>query len=182
MNPYEPVTQTEFADWIGVTQQAVSDMITRGVLQPSHSLKDWNRAYCNHMRGVAAGRGSDAELAKERAELTRINAQRAMIKLEIEQGETAPVAAIEQVLASVGRGIAGHLEPLPGAIHKLCPGLTPEALALVQRAVSSACDLAAQASLDLLVEPDEDAAPAADGADDLLRPFEPDVDDGIPDA
>ena len=168
MNPYEPVTQVEFADWIGVTQQAVSDMVTRGVLQPGQSLKEWMRAYCNHMRGVASGRGSDAELAKERAELTRVNSQRARIKLEVEQGETAPVAAIEQVLASIGRGIAGKLEPLPGTLHKLCPELTPEALVAVQRAISDACDLAVSASLELLVDPDEDAEAGANAGDDLF--------------
>lgn len=175
MNPYEPVTQTEFADWIGVTQQAVSDMVGRGVLQQGKSLKEWTRAYCNHMRGIASGRGSDAELARERAELTRINAQRAQLKLEIEQGESAPIAAIEQVLASIGRGIAGNLEPLPGMIHKLCPDLTPEALVQVQRAVSAACDLAVGASLDMLTEPDEDAPP---DADDLLHAADLDAEEG----
>ncbi|MBS3996605.1 MAG: hypothetical protein KGZ67_04610 [Hydrogenophaga sp.] len=177
MNPYEPVTQSEFADWIGVTQQAVSDMVGRGVLHPGQSLKEWMRAYCNHMRGVAAGRGSDAELARERAELTRINSQRARLKLEMEQGESAPIAAIEQVLASIGRGIGGHLEPLPGVIHKLCPDLTPEALKQVQAAVSKACDLAVSASLDLLTEPDEEAAP--DGDDLFPQPAAGDEEGGI---
>lgn len=169
MNPYEPVTQADFADWIGVTQQAVSDMVGRGVLQPGQSLKEWTRAYCNHMRGVASGRGSDAELARERAELTRINAQRAGIKLAVEQGEHAPVAAIEQVLASIGRGIAGQLEPLPGTLRKLCPDLTPEALVKVQRAIADACDLAVSASLDMLVDGDDETEGGPDTGDDLFQ-------------
>lgn len=165
MNPYEPVTQSEFADWIGVTQQAVSDMVGRGVLHPGQSLKEWTRAYCNHMRGVAAGRGSDAELAKERAELTRVNRERAQIKLALELGESAPVAAIEQVLAAVGRTVAGQLEPLPGVLHKLCPALTPEALVEMQRAISAACESAAFASLAMLGADEEDAGDATDELD-----------------
>ena len=167
MNPYEPVTQTEFADWIGVTQQAVSDMVSRGVLHPGQSVKEWNRAYCNHMRGVASGRGSDAELARERAELTRINAARAQIKLDTETAASAPTASLEQVLASVGRSVAGQLEPLSGQIHKLCPALTPEALVAVQRAIAEACDLAVNASLALLAEPVEGEELDGDGGDDL---------------
>jgi terminase small subunit / prophage DNA-packing protein len=157
LNPDKPVKQSEFADWIGVTQQAVSDLVGRGVLQRGQSLREWTLAYCNHMRGVASGRGSDGDLARERAELTRVTRERAQIKLALELGESAPVSAIEQVLSAVGRTVAGQLEPLPGVLHKLCPALTPEALVEMQRAISAACESAAAASLALLgSDEDED--------------------------
>lgn len=150
MNPYEPVTQADFADWIGVTQQAVSDMVGRGVLQPGQSLKEWIRAYCNHMRGVASGRGSDAELAKERAHATRVARERNEIKLAVDLGQFAPVTGLELVLATVGGTVAARLEALMPKLHKLCPELTPQAVALGQREVKQACDEAAAASLALL--------------------------------
>lgn len=150
MNPYEPVTQADFADWIGVTQQAVSDMVGRGVLQPGQSLKEWTRAYCNHMRGVASGRGSDAELAKERAHATRVARERNEIKLAVDLGQFAPVTGLELVLATVGGTVAARLEALMPKLHKLCPELTPQAVALGQREVKQACDEAAAASLALL--------------------------------
>lgn len=171
-----PATQAQIGALIGVTQQAISDMQSRGVMAPGLSLHAAVIAYCNHIRGVAAGRGSDGDLARERAELTRVQRERQQIKLALEQSEAAPVGTIEQVLASVGRTIAGQLEPLAGEIHKLCPALTPEALVRVQRAVAEACDRAVAVSLDLLVEPD----PAEADGDSEGRQV-PEDDGGFPD-
>ena len=176
MNPYEPVTQADFADWIGVTQQAVSDMVGRGVLQPGQSLKEWTKAYCNHMRGVASGRGSDAELAKERAHATRVARERNEIKLAVDLGQFAPVTGLELVLATVGGTVAARLEALMPKLHKLCPELTPQAVALGQREVKQACDEAAAASLALLdkleaeaqeMEAQDNAVREQSSADDL---------------
>jgi phage terminase Nu1 subunit (DNA packaging protein) len=67
------------------------------------------------------------------------------------------VSLIEQVLATVGRTIAGSLEALPGTLHKRCPALTPEDLKIVQIEVSKACDLAVTASLANLDAAEESA-------------------------
>lgn len=155
-------TQAEFGDLVGVTQPAVSDMLGRGVLTQGHTTGQWLHAYCTHLRGVAAGRGSDSELAYERAELTRVNRERAQIKLAVESKEFAPIAVIEQVLSHIGRSVAGYLEPLPGQIHKLCPALTPEDVARIQSEVSKACDVAAGASLALLSVDEQDAQSGAE--------------------
>lgn len=155
-----PATQQQIAELIGVTQQAVSEMMGRGVMAPGLSLRGALMAYTNHMRLMAAGR--DGDLARERAELTRVQRERQEIKLALERDEAAPVAVIEQVLATVGRVVSGKLEPLAGQIHKICPQLTPEALVKVQAAIAEACDMAVSASMDALVEPDEEQGGAGD--------------------
>lgn len=177
MNLDAPCTQAAFGELIGVGQPAVSDMVSRQVLRPGDTARQWLLAYCAHMREQAAGRGADGELAFQRSELARVSRERAEIKLAKERGEYAEVALIEQVLATVGRGIVGALEPLHVTLHRQCPALTPEDLKLIQTEVARACDLAASASLALLDVPDEDAEPGADGPARDDADADPDPDD-----
>lgn len=177
MNLEAPCTQAAFGELIGVGQPAVSDMVARQVLRPGDTARQWLLAYCAHMREQAAGRGADGELAFQRSELARVSRERAEIKLAKERGEYAEVALIEQVLATVGRGIVGALEPLHVTLHRQCPALTPEDLKLIQTEVARACDLAASASLALLDVPDEDAEPGADGPGRDDADPDPDPDD-----
>lgn len=147
MNLDTTCTQAQFGELVGISQPAVSDLLTREVIQPGAAAGAWLIDYCAHLREQAAGRGADGELAYQRSELARVSRERAEIKLALERREYAPVSLIEQVLATVGRTIAGSLEALPGTLHKRCPALTPEDLKIVQIEVSKACDLAVAASL-----------------------------------
>lgn len=154
------VTQAEFAELVGVSQPAVSDMLARDVLTAGATCGDWLLSYTAHLREQAAGRGMDGELAFQRSELARVSRERAEIKLALERREYAPVALLEQVMATVGRSIVGVLEPLHVNLHRRCPHLTPEDLKLIQLEVSRACDIAASASLSVLDEPADESGPA----------------------
>lgn len=147
MNLTTTCTQADFGELVGIGQPAVSDLLARGVVQPGDVAGKWLLDYTAHLREQAAGRGADGELAFQRSELARVSRERAEIKLALERKDFAPVALIEQVLATVGRSIAGVLEPLHVNLHKLCPALTPEDLKLIQLEVAKACDLAVNASL-----------------------------------
>lgn len=158
-------TQDQFGQLVGVSQQAVSDMLARKVLQPGESVGKWLLDYTAHLREQAAGRGADGELAFQRSELARVSRERAEIKLALERKEYAPVVLIEQVLAIVGRTVAGVLEPMHVNLHRLCPQLTPDDLKLIQTEIARACDLAASASIAILDVPDE-SVEVADLPDD----------------
>lgn len=147
MNLETTCTQAQFGELIGISQPAVSGLLQRDVIKPGATLGTWLLDYCAHLREQAAGRGADGELAFQRSELARVSRERAEIKLALERREYAPVALIEQVLATVGRSIAGVLEPLHVSLHKRCPTLTPEDLKLIQIEVAKACDLAVTVSL-----------------------------------
>ena len=155
-------TQAEFGELVGIGQPVVSGLLERNVIAPGATAGQWLLAYTKHLREQAAGRGADGELAFQRSELARVSRERAEIKLALERREYAPVALIEQVLAQVGRSIAGVLEPMHVNLHRLCPNLTPEDLKMIQRELSRACDLAVAESLDMLTAPDDAKEAPAD--------------------
>lgn len=157
MNLTATCTQQEFADLVGIGQPAVSDLLTRDVIQPGQTAGQWLLDYAAHLREQAAGRGADGELAFQRSELARVSRERSEIKLKLEREEYAAVELLGQVLATVGRTIAGVLEPLHATLHKRMPTLSPEDLKFIQGEVAKACDLAASASLALLTVDDEAA-------------------------
>jgi phage terminase Nu1 subunit (DNA packaging protein) len=167
MNLDQPCTQAAFGALIGVSQPTVSELISREILKPGDTAAQWLLAYCAHMREQAAGRGADGELAFQRSELARVSRERAEIKLALERRQYAPVAVIEQVLATVGRSIVGVLEPLHVNLHRQCPALTPEDLKLIQAEISRACDIAVSASLSVLDAEDDPAEAAAPAPDDV---------------
>lgn len=150
------VTQQAFGEVVGISQKSVSDLITRGVIQPGEPVASWLLGYTSHLREQAAGRGADGKLADARTKV----AQEQFIRLErqnrVAAGELVPVEILEMVLSTVGRTIAGVLEPLHINLHKLCPALTPEDIKIIQLEVSKACDIAVSASMAVLdVEPEE---------------------------
>lgn len=165
-----PTTQALFGELVGIGQPAVSDLLSRGVLRPGQTAGQWLMDYCAHLREQAAGRGADGELASNRAKESATRNQLLEMKLAIARKEYAAVDVLGQVLATVGRSIAGILEPLHVNLHKLCPALTPEDIKVIQLEVSKACDIAVSASLAVLDVAEDasdvvDEVPAADGPD-----------------
>ncbi len=164
-------TQQEFGTLVGISQQAVSTLVQRGVLEDGKIAHDWLLAYCDNLREVAAGRStgdSDINLVNERALLAR--EQRARIALQNAQtrGELAPVALIEQVLAKTGARCAAILDTIPGELRRRVPGLSSADILHVRAIVAKARNLAAAINVDDLMvddeaEGDERPALAADG-------------------
>lgn len=164
----QPATQETFGALVGVTQQAVSDMVTQGVLPRGGKLSEWVAAYCARLREQAAGRAAngDLQLASERARLASEQADRiAMINAE-RRRELAPVAVLEVVLARVGRQIAGILEALPIQIKRHSTAITTEDLQIIEREIVRARNLAA--NIELKLDEEEDGL-VGDPAGDPLR-------------
>jgi len=149
-------TQQEFADLVGISQPAVSDLLARGVVQPGQSAAEWLIDYTSHLREQAAGRGGDGELAANRAEESRVRKELLEIKLAERRREVAPVDIIEQVLAHVGSQIRGTLEPLHVTLKMRCPQLTADDIKIIETEVSTACNLAASACMASLTALDDE--------------------------
>ena len=164
----QPITQEQFAALVGISQQAVSEMLARGTLLRDAPCGAWLLAYCANLREQAAGRATngDIQLASERARLAREQADRvAMVNAE-RRKELAPVALLERVLANVGRQIAAILEALPSQLRRQSDKFTAEDLAFLETTIATARNLAANVQLTL----EDDDGHAGDPASDPVRP------------
>lgn len=52
----QPVTQEEFGQMVGISQQAVSSLCTRGVLLPGQSAREWLTRYLMHLQSQIIAR------------------------------------------------------------------------------------------------------------------------------
>lgn len=156
-----PMTQAQFGDLVGISQQAVSDLVRRGVLADGATGDEWLLAYCDHLREVAAGRGGDAakELSAERARLAREQADKIAMQNAVTRGELAPAYLLEEVLSRAGARAARILETIPGMLRRRLPQLTSDDIAEVARVVAKARNIAAAMRLaDAAADDDGDAA------------------------
>jgi phage terminase Nu1 subunit (DNA packaging protein) len=152
----QPCLQSEFADLVGISQPAVSDLLTRGVLVAKQTARVWLKAYTSQLREQAAGRGGDGMLAVNRAAESATRNELLQIKLKARKGEYAPTDAVERVLALIGSRIASRLEGITPRIKVLCPELPADVLQQVEAAVTDARNAAAAAGLAVLEFEDED--------------------------
>lgn len=143
------VTQSAFGDMVGISQPAVSDLLSRGVLVANQPVGEWLKSYCLHLREQAAGRAAAGELdlAGERAALAKVQRERIEMQNAVTRKQLAPVSLIEEVLARVGRQIVGILEAIPVQLKRRS-SLTTEDLDFITREIVKARNLAASIELE----------------------------------
>ena len=174
-------THAEFADHIGVSRQAVSEMVRKGVVPSTGRGKldlDAARiAYCAHLREQAAGRlGSDAngdalDLTAERARKEKEQADQLAMKNAQMRGELLVREDVDAAVTSAFARVKARMTNVPSKVAPMMMGLeTPaEAEALVRKAVYEALrELSETTVADLCgdhdgVVEDPDAAAGPDG-------------------
>ena len=154
------MSQAQFGELIGVSQQAVSDLMTRGVLSAGAAGGIWLREYCSHIREMAAGRvaAGDLDLATERAGLARAQREKIEMQNQVTRKELAPSYLLEEILAKAGARAAAILDTIPGMIKRRVPSLTADDVSAIAREVAKARNIAAGISLATL-EDESDASP-----------------------
>jgi phage terminase Nu1 subunit (DNA packaging protein) len=150
------MTQAVFGALVGVSQQAIGNLVGRGVLDmsaPGHQLL---QAYCSHLREQAAGRASigGLDLAGERAGLAKAQRERIEMQNAVTRGELAPVGLIEEVLSKAGGKIAGILDAIPGAVRRRVPSLAADEIKTIATEIARVRNIAAEMSLADLREED----------------------------
>ncbi len=161
----KPMTQAAFGALVGVSQQAIGNLVGRGVLDMGMSGQETLLAYCSHMRETAAGRaaGGDLDLAGERAKLAKAQRERIDMANAVTRGELAPVSLIEEVLAKAGSRIAGVLDAIPGAVRRRVPTISSEEIKNIQIEIARVRNIVAGMSLADLREPDPDGDEPPEG-------------------
>jgi phage terminase Nu1 subunit (DNA packaging protein) len=119
------VSQAEFGNMVGISQQAVSQCVQSGVLTPGGDCAGWLREYCSNLREVAAGRaaGGSLDLATERALLAREQREGQRIRNAIARGSYASIDLLSDVLANASQSVVDRLDQIPAAISRVCPDL-----------------------------------------------------------
>lgn len=147
----KPVTQEAFGSIVGVSQQAVSELLTRFVLIRDAPVGQWITAYCSHLREQAAGRAGngDLRLADERARLASEQADRVAMQNARERKELAPTALLTAALAAVSSQLVGILDGIPIKLRRQVGGLTAEALKIIEAEIAAARTAAAKIEIDI---------------------------------
>lgn len=154
-----PMPRAQFGDLVGISRQAIDDLVRREILVDGASADEWLLAYCDHLREVAAGRGGSnaLELAAERARLAREQADKIAMQNAVTRGELAPAHLLEEVLARAGARAGRLLETIPGLLRRRLPQLAADDIAAVAVVVAKARNIAADMRLsDLDRESDDD--------------------------
>lgn len=166
IDPQEKMTQKDFGLLVGISQPAVSDLISRGVLADGDTAASWLLAYCDNLRLQAAGRGGDAAgaLTAERARLARAQAEKIEMQNAVSRKELAPVALLEQVLATTGTKAQRILATIKGEVRRRYPQIGAADLQAIDAIVGKALNSVATMSLSLDVADDEASADSTEAA------------------
>ena len=142
-------TQTEIADWLGVSDRTIRQMMRDGILdgkkgRNGYDLKACVQQYIHHLKykaksntddeGGSLGINSDlhdARLAKLKADDKEIDVLRKL-------GQIAPIDMILQLTADQGAKVAGILDSIPGKIARAMPELPKSRLAIITEEITKA--------------------------------------------
>jgi len=130
-------SQKQFSNLIGVSENAVSGLVRRGVIVSGQSLGEWLHLYCSHIREQAAGRATlgELDLATERAGLAREQRIRLEMQNAVTRQEYGPIVEMEFGLSSVMSMIGKKLDSIPGEIKKQSNVLTAVDLDVVAKII-----------------------------------------------
>lgn len=167
------VTQEEFGRLVGISQPAVSQLVTDGVLDREGTALVWLRRYCQRLREQAAGRmgaeGGGLDLVQERAALAREQRIAQALKNDVARGEFAPIGLLADVLGMASSAVVDRFEQLEGALKKACPDLPDDAKTTVMKVIASARNEWIKSTAKLvadelaaMVDADDEAADLAD--------------------
>jgi phage terminase Nu1 subunit (DNA packaging protein) len=122
--PVHCVTARDLCELLGITPPMLTELKRRGIAvhlkHDAYDLEKTVRAYVEHLRGVASGRGGEehvASLTAERARLAREQADGQALKNAVLRGELVPAADVERAWGDFLRQVRGRLLAVPSRLR-----------------------------------------------------------------
>jgi len=121
LDPDEPVSQSQFAELVGITQPTVSRLQADGVLPAVLVLGPALLAYCDRLREVAAGRHAEGgiSLATERALLAREQRLNVRSRRLAFDKQLVPLEDMKAVLSAVACAANEQFEHMRADLRRL---------------------------------------------------------------
>jgi phage terminase Nu1 subunit (DNA packaging protein) len=163
------MTQAQFGALVGISQQAVGNLVGRQVLDTGAPAQQVLHAYCSHLREQAAGRATsgDLDLATERAGLAREQRIRVALQNAVTLKQLLPAVLLEEILAKAGARIAGIFDAIPGGVRRRVPSLSSEEISAIGAEIARVRNIVAGMSLADLRD-DEDGGDVDDSAEEEI--------------
>lgn len=168
INLSSEIKQADLAALVGISQPAVSQLMTEGKIPANGSLGAVVVAYCDRLREQAAARMGlgGLDLVQERAALAREQRLSQAMKNARLRSEFAQADVLQSILHLAASSVADQIEQAAVQIDAACPDLPADARAVVDRVLAGAAlewlrstrELVTRADADLSDEPDFEEA------------------------
>lgn len=120
-------TQSEFGRHVGITQQAVADLVSRGIIESRGrgklDLDEARLAYCAHLRSVAGNRSGDPEadldLTAERARKAKEEADKLEMQNAQLRGELLARADVDAAVVGAFARVRARMIGVPSKVAPL---------------------------------------------------------------
>lgn len=123
--PQTPISAASLRDMLKLSQPALDALRERGIAvrlsSGTYALEATVSAYVVHLRGVASGRGGEAEVAGlsvERARLAKEQADAAALKNAVTRGEMVAAADVEREWSDVLRQVRARILAVPSRLRQ----------------------------------------------------------------
>jgi terminase small subunit / prophage DNA-packing protein len=128
----ETVSASELSSLLGVSKKTVAAWATAGVVKRTkhgeYDLRESIRGFARHMRDRGGDTTALAAVSASRAELLKIQTERARFALETERGEWVTLADVEANWCSAFRTIRAAVMAIPNRVAARVSGLSREAV------------------------------------------------------
>ena len=127
----DTVTASALAELLGVTTRTITDLATRGIVVRAgrgYALAASVKGYCDHIRKLAMGRGSDEQAMSnatiERGRLAREQADHIAIKNAVARRELVAAADVETEWSGILRFVRAGMLAVPSRCQQWLAHLT----------------------------------------------------------